>query len=50
MKSCALPTPSHRHPSERWGPATFAPAAKALDPSFRWDDGHNATPSKEFHA
>jgi hypothetical protein len=32
MKSYALPTPSHRHPS------------------FRWDDGHNATPSKESHA
>jgi hypothetical protein len=31
-------TPNHRHPSESWDPVTYLPQ-KALDPSFRWDDG-----------
>src|SRR5581483_1969750 len=30
--------PNVRHPSESWDPATYK-APKALDPSFRWDDG-----------
>jgi hypothetical protein len=28
----------HRHPSERWEPASFVHTAKTLDPSVRWGD------------
>jgi hypothetical protein len=40
----------HRHSGESRNPATFALPAKALDPSFRWDDGDNTTPPEDTRA